>query len=231
MPPHDVICFPLLRWDSVQHRPEQLLARAARDRRVFYFEEPTFDTQVPHLSIEETDEGVQVVVPRLPEDATLDAAERLQRELIGELIRGEEIEKPVLWFYQPLALGYTHHLDAAAVVYDCMDDLAATQESTVLHDREALLVAHADLVLACRPGLVEPRRAMNPETHLLVSPDAGDEAAWDRLTDEIWSLLEERLGEERPPALAHRRARQMSTPGVRATAGRQSSGSGRPARR
>ena len=39
----DLVCFSHLRWHFVTQRPQHLLSRAARDRRVFYFEEPVFD--------------------------------------------------------------------------------------------------------------------------------------------------------------------------------------------
>ena len=39
-PSLDLICFSHLRWHFVTQRPQHLLSLAARDRRVFYWEEP-----------------------------------------------------------------------------------------------------------------------------------------------------------------------------------------------
>ncbi len=37
--PRDVICFSHLRWSFVYQRPDHLMCRCARDRRVFFVEE------------------------------------------------------------------------------------------------------------------------------------------------------------------------------------------------
>jgi UDP-galactopyranose mutase len=39
-PGETLICFSHLRWDFVFQRPQHLMTRFARERRVFYFEEP-----------------------------------------------------------------------------------------------------------------------------------------------------------------------------------------------
>ena len=39
-PLSDLVCFSHLRWSWVYQRPQHLMSRAARDRRVFIFEEP-----------------------------------------------------------------------------------------------------------------------------------------------------------------------------------------------
>ena len=36
----DLLCFSHLRWDFVFQRPQHLMTRFARERRVFYIEEP-----------------------------------------------------------------------------------------------------------------------------------------------------------------------------------------------
>src|SRR6185295_4170452 len=38
----DLICLSHLRWDFVYQRPQHLLSRCARERRVFFIEEPVF---------------------------------------------------------------------------------------------------------------------------------------------------------------------------------------------
>src|SRR5258705_13192932 len=63
----DLVCFSHLRWDFVYQRPQHLLTRSARDRRVFFVEEPVFDQGSMRLHVAERENGVQVVVPHLPE--------------------------------------------------------------------------------------------------------------------------------------------------------------------
>src|ERR1700751_4511639 len=62
----DLVCFSHLRWDFVHQRPQHLLKRAARDRRVFFIEEPVFDNSTMHVEMHERENGVQLVVPHLP---------------------------------------------------------------------------------------------------------------------------------------------------------------------
>ncbi|MDQ3233524.1 MAG: hypothetical protein M3Q07_17035, partial [Pseudobdellovibrionaceae bacterium] len=38
----DLICFSHLRWNFVFQRPQHLMTRISRERRVFFFEEPIF---------------------------------------------------------------------------------------------------------------------------------------------------------------------------------------------
>src|SRR5262245_22226645 len=62
----DLICLSHLRWDFVYQRPQHLLSRAAKERRVFFVEEPIFGDSGPRLDINPRDSGVWVVVPHLP---------------------------------------------------------------------------------------------------------------------------------------------------------------------
>ena len=63
----DLICFSHLRWDFVFQRPQHLLSRCAKERRVFFVEEPIFGNCSMRLNVREADTGVYVVVPSLPE--------------------------------------------------------------------------------------------------------------------------------------------------------------------
>jgi UDP-galactopyranose mutase len=144
----DLICFSHLRWNFVFQRPNHFMSRAARDRRVLYVEEPLIaEGATPRLENQCRD-GVEVLTPHLP--AGLDTATQhaLLRELLDDLLDAERIERPVLWYYTPMALAWTAHLDAAAVVYDCMDHLAGFRGAPAdLLEQEARLIARADLLL------------------------------------------------------------------------------------
>jgi len=62
----DVICFSHLRWNFVFQRPQHLLSRCARDRRVFFVEEPVVDaTDRSYVTVTEVQPQVYVVVPHL----------------------------------------------------------------------------------------------------------------------------------------------------------------------
>jgi hypothetical protein len=63
-----LICFSHLRWDFVLQRPQHLMNRFAKDRKVFFFEEfiPT-DHHLAYLEIHSFDgTAVKAVRPRVP---------------------------------------------------------------------------------------------------------------------------------------------------------------------
>jgi len=93
----DLLCFSHLRWDFVYQRPNHLMARAARDRRVFFVEEPvTEPAPTPHVRLVDRG-GLTVVTPVLPPLGGADTGPIL-RDLIDHLVRTERIDCPVLWY-------------------------------------------------------------------------------------------------------------------------------------
>jgi UDP-galactopyranose mutase len=164
-PQADLICLSHLRWNFVFQRPQHLMTRCARDRRVFFVEEPIVEPGVsPSLQREESG-GVIVAVPHLPE-CDRDEAIAHQRRLLDGLIRDEGIEDYVLWYYTPMALAFTDHLAPAAVVYDCMDELSAFRGAPAeLTLRDADLMRRANLVLTGGVTLYEARRHAHHNIH------------------------------------------------------------------
>lgn len=174
MPP-DIVCLSHLRWDFVYQRPQHLMSRFARDRRVFFVEEPVFfppgvGDGAPRLDVSERPGGVRVAVPQLPQGLTPAAAEDLQRDLLRELLIGEGIADYVLWYYTPMALGFAGGLSPAAVVYDCMDELSMFRGAPPeLLERERRLLAVADLVFTGGQSLFEAKRERHPAVHAFPS--------------------------------------------------------------
>src|SRR5690242_15153402 len=124
----DLICLSHLRWGFVYQRPQHLMSRFARERRVFFVEEPLWDESgaVPRLAVSESPEGVTVAVPHLPERLAADpaAAEETVADLLSDLLAERGSGGQVLWTWTPMALPWARDLSPAAVVYDCMDELA-----------------------------------------------------------------------------------------------------------
>ncbi|HUQ79132.1 MAG TPA: glycosyltransferase [Patescibacteria group bacterium] len=175
----DLVCFSHLRWDFVYQRPNHLMARAARDRRVFFVEEPTFAGEtLPHLTTT-VREGLTVATPRLPAGLTAEATLVALRSLVDELFQTERIRRPVLWFYTPMSLPWSRHLPATATVYDSMDHLAGFRgASPDLLRLEAELVERADLVFCGGASLHERMRQRHPASYPLPSSvDVGHFAA------------------------------------------------------
>jgi glycosyltransferase involved in cell wall biosynthesis len=166
----DVVCLSHLRWGFVYQRPNHLMARCARQRRVFFVEEPAFDAQGPYLALDEVAPNLVSAVPHLPEGTTLARAERHQRAMLEHLFAREGVRSPLLWFYTPMALGYAGHIPAGAIVYDCMDELSAFEGAPPeLHVRERALFAYADLVFTGGQSLYEAKRPHHPSVHAFPS--------------------------------------------------------------
>jgi UDP-galactopyranose mutase len=156
----DLICFSHLRWDFVYQRPQHLLSRCARERRVFFVEEPVYSSEVPRLDVSRRTDDLWVVVPRLPAGTSESEAAALQQALlIDDLLIEYHISEYVLWYYTPMALGFTRHLEPLAVIYDCMDELSAFKNAPPeLKNWEAKLFKRADLVFTGGYSLYESKR-------------------------------------------------------------------------
>jgi glycosyltransferase involved in cell wall biosynthesis len=150
----------------VFQRPQHLLSRCARERRVFFIEEPVFHdpSGVPaYLDVRDAREvGVRVVVPQLPSGLDPDEIERAQRGLLDQMIRRYRVEAHVDWYYSPMALGFSRHLRPIATIYDCMDELSAFLGAPpALRARELELFERADLVFTGGQSLYEAKRGLH----------------------------------------------------------------------
>ena len=169
-PKPDVVCLSHLRWDFVYQRPQHLMSRFARDHRVFFFEEPEFHDSPARLDISERPGGVRVAVPRLPHGLSAEEAEAAQRDLLQGLLADHGIADYILWYYTPMALGFSHGLAPSAVVYDCMDELSLFRGAPPsLLDRERRLLELADLVFTGGQSLYEAKRERHSAVHAFPS--------------------------------------------------------------
>jgi glycosyltransferase involved in cell wall biosynthesis len=167
----DLVCLSHLRWDFVYQRPQHLLSRFARGRRVFFIEEPIFGDGPMRLEVTERKCGVYVVVPHLPVDLLSDVAiEAVQQGMIDRLFAEHEIRDHILWYYTPMAVAWTRHLQPLAVVYDCMDELSAFKGAPrALRSREAELIRRADLLFTGGQSLYEAKRDLHRSVHAFPS--------------------------------------------------------------
>jgi glycosyltransferase involved in cell wall biosynthesis len=170
LPPlSDLICLSHLRWNFVFQRPQHLMTRFATQRRVFYFEEPLFDVEVPELIVR-NDQGVYVCVPHLPCGLSGAGVVHALRGLLQDLLRTRNIERPVLWYYTPMALEFTRDFHATTLVFDCMDELSAFAGAPPdLLALETELLARADLVFTGGQSLFEAKRDRNRRVHAFPS--------------------------------------------------------------
>jgi len=167
----DLICLSHLRWNFVYQRPQHLLSRFAQGRRVFFVEEPILGADPSAwLEVREDKSGIWVAVPHLPEGTSLEAAIAAQQQFIDGLMAEHDIQSYLCWYYTPMALAFTQHLQPLVTVYDCMDELSAfAGASPVLKEYEAQLFQRADLIFTGGQSLYEAKRNQHPNVYAFPS--------------------------------------------------------------
>jgi UDP-galactopyranose mutase len=154
----DLICFSHLRWNFVYQRPQHLMSRFAKDRRVFFFEEPVYDAPSQYNEIfDDPVAGVCVVTPHITSD-TENVSDAL-RHLLDMFIASMNIKNYVTWYYTPLSYAFSLHLKPALLVYDCMDELSSFKFAPPeLKDWEQKLFIKADIVFTGGMHLYEAKK-------------------------------------------------------------------------
>ena len=145
------------------------MSRFARERRVFFIEEPIYGAGESELVTKTCPQtGVHVVTPHLVSHANQN---QVLEELIAEFISSNSIQKPILWFYTPMALGsFPSSISTSAVIYDCMDELSMFRGAPPgLRDYEQQLFNLADLVFTGGVSLCEAKRDSHPSVHAFPS--------------------------------------------------------------
>jgi len=167
----DLVCFSHLRWDFVFQRPQHLLTRCARKRRVFFIEEPIFGNGSMRLDMREAEAGVRVVVPHLPDGLRSEIAiNAVMREMLRQMFIDHDVKEYVFWYYTPMALNFTEHFKPVAAVYDCMDELSAFKGAhSKLPMMEKQLFRKVDLVFTGGQSLYEAKRGQHPSVHAFPS--------------------------------------------------------------
>ena len=205
----DLLCFSHLRWNFVYQRPQHLLSRAARTMKVVLWEEPLHcDVPEPHLHLVETTVGVLVAQPIVPWGSDKASCASIQRRLLDEFVAARRARAPVLWYYTPLALDFSAHVQSRLVVYDCMDELSGFDGADPdLPLRERDLMARADLVFTGGVGLFEAKRHLHRAVHAFPSgvdvehfrpargdlPEPGDQASIPHPRIGFFGVIDERL--------------------------------------
>jgi len=185
----DLVCLSHLRWDTVYQRPQHLMSRCASERRVYFVEEPVFSDSIPRLEISRRNGGMFVVVPHLPLGLSDSEAAVLEQSLLlDELFLEYAITDYILWYYTPTAIAFTWHLEPLTIVYDCLNDSAASNGAPQnTRQREAELLMSADLVFTESHSLYEAKRRLHPNVHPF--PGSKDPAAWDSTWARMMELI------------------------------------------
>jgi UDP-galactopyranose mutase len=146
-------------------RPQHLMTRWARDRRVWFVEEP--DPRPSHsayLDVRRSDSHVQIVTPHLPAGAD---ANRAMRMLLTAMMAQQEIRDYIAWYYTPHAMAFTDSLQPLATIYDCMEETptARNGHQVEAQELERALCRKADLIFTSGQSLYEEKRHLYPSVH------------------------------------------------------------------
>jgi UDP-galactopyranose mutase len=167
----DMVVFSHLRWDFVFQRPQHLISRFAKNRRIFFVEEPHFcDTKAAYYEKLERENGIQIIVPMLPHGLSHEQIHEELRMTVDQLIEDEIIQNYTAWYYTPMALEFTRHLKPTSVVFDCMDELSAFKHAPVhLLQLEAELLRRSDVVFTGGQSLYEAKKDRHHNIHAFPS--------------------------------------------------------------
>jgi len=160
------VCFSHLRWDFVFQRPNHIVTRLSSSTPVVFWEEPIFEGENVRLELIEISASLTVARPRLPAGGGRAASLYEQKRLLDGLLAERRLQPVLLWYYSPMAYGFSEHLDAEVVVYDCMDELTAFRGAPPeLRAEETRLLRRADLVFTGGYSLYEAKRSRHPDVH------------------------------------------------------------------
>jgi glycosyltransferase involved in cell wall biosynthesis len=161
----DLICFSHLRWNFVYQRPQHLMSRIAKTRRVFFIEEPVFDNG-ESFEIQQPCENLWVVVPHLMPGMDEENIQTHQRAFLSRLLAMMKIRYYANWYYTPMALPVSDHLQPIVTIYDCMDELSGFKFAPpILVHLEQRLMKAADVVFTGGFSLHEAKKNQHKNIH------------------------------------------------------------------
>lgn len=166
----DLVCFSHLRWGFVFQRPNHLLTRFSKHQRVFFIEEPIFHDGEDKLHIENFNDNLYVVTPHIKHGLSEKEIHNRQRKFITNLLTNMNVKRFISWYYTPMALPFTDHLQPEMVVYDCMDELSAFKFAPPeLTQREKELMKKADVMFTGGQSIYEHKKDKHPNIYAFPS--------------------------------------------------------------
>jgi len=171
--PTNLICFSHLRWNFVFQRPQHLMSRFAREMNVIYWEEPidVGPNETAYLQVREAQDAanVRIVVPHLPQGMPEVAREAALKRLLDAHLAS--LHGPlVAWYYTPMMLPFSRHLEPAATVFDAMDELSKFKFAPAkLLELEQELIDRADVVFTGGSSLFEAKKDRHHNIHCFPS--------------------------------------------------------------
>jgi UDP-galactopyranose mutase len=123
-----------------------------------------------HLALSKRQDNLTIATPQVSSEWSPDEVDRAQREMLDCLMLEQNMQRHVSWYYTPMALKFTDHLQPVVTVYDCMDELSAFKgASPLLRIMEQNLFHCADLVFTGGQSLYEAKRTHHPRVYAFPS--------------------------------------------------------------
>ncbi|MXV16673.1 glycosyltransferase family 1 protein [Hufsiella ginkgonis] len=156
----NLLCFSHLRWNFVYQRPQHLMSRFAQYQKVYFLEEPMFDTDYkPSLTLSNISDDLWLVVPHLPSGLSKEEANEMMTLLLDNFLQNKTLSDFTFWYYTPMALEFSSAHQAGLTVFDCMDELSAFDFAPKeLKQLEKELMRRADLVFTGGHSLYEAKK-------------------------------------------------------------------------
>jgi glycosyltransferase involved in cell wall biosynthesis len=186
--PTTLICFSHLRWNFVFQRPQHLMCRFAREMSVIFWEEPVdiASNETPFLQVREVEDAanVRIVVPHLPQGMPEDAREATLKRLLDAHLASQQ-GSLVAWYYTPMMLPFSRHLDPSVLVFDAMDELSKFKFAPArLLELEQELIDRADVVFTGGSSLFEAKKDRHSNVHCF--PSSVDRAHFAKARAELF---------------------------------------------
>jgi len=188
-----IVCVGFADWDSENWTNQQhLMSRLARENRVLFIEslglrKPTASARDLRRMARRMTRGARplreqdgvyvlspLVIPYHGRRSARKLNEFLLRRAVRRATRRIGIEHPILWGYVPQALALVESLQPSAIVYHCVDDIAAHEriDADAFAQAEERFAGRADLVIASSPPLAERMRKLASNVRLM--PNVAD---------------------------------------------------------
>jgi glycosyltransferase involved in cell wall biosynthesis len=169
-----IVVFSHLRWDSMFHRPQQLMSTLAEHHSIVFIEEPVHDERGSFLHTYAPAPNILVCQPHTTLDAPdfrdwqLPALHRLLQQVT------HDHDERMAWFYTPMALPLLGELQPGLVAYDCVDEPAPIHAPALWRERESALLEATDIVFTNSRNRYRTLCERHPNVHCF--PDSVDAA-------------------------------------------------------
>jgi UDP-galactopyranose mutase len=168
-----LLCFSHLRWNFVFQRPQHLMSRFAREMKVIFWEEPVdiAPNETAYLEVRQAKDAanVNIVVPHLPQGLPEDAREATLKRLLDAHVSTKR-GRLITWYYTPMMLPFSRHLEADLTIFDAMDELSKFKFAPArLLELEQELIDRSDIVLTGGSSLFEAKKDRHHNVHCFPS--------------------------------------------------------------